>query len=98
MNDVSLERAILSRLRSVIDPETGIDVIRMHLVEDLLADASGSVCYTFRPSSFVCPIAVTLAVNIKKAVADVPGVTSQNIAIDGFAMAAQLQALINEEV
>ena len=92
-----LETAILERLKSVIDPETGVDVVQMRLVENLWADTLGKVRYTFRPSSFVCPIAVTLALDIKKAVAEVPGVTSQEIAIEGYLMAEELEKLINEE-
>ena len=92
-----LETAILERLKSVIDPETGVDVVQMRLVENLWADAHGKVRYTFRPSSFVCPIAVTLAMDVKKAVAEVPGVTSQEIAIEGYLMAEELEKLINEE-
>ena len=58
MSEKSLQEAILERLQTVIDPETNTDVIRMRLVENLWADALGKVRYTFRPSSFVCPIAV----------------------------------------
>jgi metal-sulfur cluster biosynthetic enzyme len=92
-----LEGAIFERLKSVIDPETNTDVVRMRLVENLWADALGKVRYTFRPSSFVCPIAVMLAMNIKKAVAEVPGVKSQEIAVEGYLMASELEKLINEE-
>ena len=89
MND--LETAILERLKSVIDHETGVDVVQMRLVKNLVVDALGKVRYTFRPSSFVCPIAVTLAMAIKKAVAEVPGVISQEIAIEGYMMAEELE-------
>lgn len=95
MSEPSLEQAILVRLKSVIDPETNTDVIRMRLVENLWADALGKVRYTFRPSSFVCPIAIMLAMNIKNAVAEVPGVKSQEIAIEGYLMAEELEKLIN---
>jgi metal-sulfur cluster biosynthetic enzyme len=98
MSEPSLEDAILEKLKTVIDPETNIDVIRMRLVENLWADALGKVRYTFRPSSFVCPIAVSLAMDIKKAVAGVPGVKSQEIAIEGYLMAEELQKIINEEI
>lgn len=94
---MSLEEAILERLKTVIDPETNTDVVRMRLVENLWADALGKVRYTFRPSSFVCPIAVMLAIEIKKAVAEVPGVTSQEIAVEGYLMADDLEKLINQE-
>lgn len=93
----TLEEAVLERLRGVIDPETQTDVVRMRLVENLWADALGKVRYTFRPSSFVCPIAVSLAMDIKQAVADVPGVTSQEIAVEGYLAAADLEKLINQE-
>jgi metal-sulfur cluster biosynthetic enzyme len=90
-----LNDAVLERLQSVIDPETNVDVVRMRLVDNLSADAQGKVSYTFRPSSFVCPIAVTLAMSIKNAVAEVPGVTSQQIAVEGYTMAQELEQLIN---
>ena len=98
MSEATLEETILERLRSVIDPETNVDVVRMRLVENLWADALGKVRYTFRPSSFVCPIAVSLAMDIKKAVAEVPGVTSQEIAVEGYLAAAELETLINQEM
>lgn len=88
---------ILDRLRSVIDPETQVDVVRMRLVEDLVVGDDGQVSYTFRPSSPVCPIAVALAVQIKTAVAEVPGVNSQHITVEGYVAAEQLTALINAE-
>jgi metal-sulfur cluster biosynthetic enzyme len=69
----------------------------MRLVENLWVDALGKVRYTFRPSSFVCPIAVSLATDIKKAVAEVAGVQSQEIAIEDYLMAEELEKLINQE-
>jgi metal-sulfur cluster biosynthetic enzyme len=97
MSETSLEEAILEKLKTVIDPETNTDVIRMRLVENLWTDALGKVRYTFRPSSFVCPIAVTLALDIRAAVAKVPGVKSQEIAVEGHLMAEELENLINQE-
>ena len=91
MSEPALETAVLERLRTVIDPETQVDVVRMRLVENLWADALGKVRYTFRPSSFVCPIAVSLAMDIKKAVAEVPGVNAQEIAVEGYLAAADLE-------
>lgn len=98
MSETSLQEAILEKLKTVIDPETNTDVVRMRLVENLWVDALGKVRYTFRPSSFVCPIAVTLALDIKAAVASVPGVKSQEIAIEGYLMAEELEKLINQEI
>ncbi|MEA3334945.1 MAG: iron-sulfur cluster assembly protein [Chloroflexota bacterium] len=98
MNDEQaekLKKLIIARLRLVIDPETRADVVRMRLIEDLEVTADGQVTYTFRPSSPVCPIAVSLAQQIKQAVAQVPGVMSQNITVEGYVGAEQLTTLIN---
>ncbi len=92
-----LERLINARLRLVIDPETRADVIRMRLVENLTVNENGHVTYTFRPSSPVCPIAVSLAQNIKIAVSQVPGVYTQDIKVENYIGAEQLTMLINRD-
>lgn len=92
-----MEFSILERLQKVIDPETGADVIRMRLIENLNVQANGIVSYTFRPSSPLCPIAVYLVKEIKGAVAEVPGVTNQEITVTGYLAADELTQLINKE-
>lgn len=93
-----LKLAILGRLQQVIDPETGADVVRMRLIENLTVHAEGQVSYTFRPSSPLCPIAVYLVKEIKKAVAEVPGVTNQQITVTDYVAADELTKLINKEI
>jgi metal-sulfur cluster biosynthetic enzyme len=90
-----VRKLIINRLCLVIDPETGADVIRMRLIEALEVTNDGQVNYIFRPSSPVCPIAVSLAQQIKQAVAQVHGVVSQNITVEGYVAAEQLTKLIN---
>jgi metal-sulfur cluster biosynthetic enzyme len=94
----TLEQRVLEKLGQVIDPETGVDVVRMRLIEDLQADeTSGQVRYAFRPSSPFCPLAVTLALNLRSAVAQVPGVTGQEITVVGYVGADDLNALLEEQ-
>ena len=93
-----LRLAIIERLSTVIDPETGADVVRMKLIENLIVDASGQVSYTIRPSSPLCPVAVFLAVQVKLVVASVPGVTAQKITVTNYIEAEILTELINQEV
>lgn len=92
-----LHQAIIERLQNVIDPETGADVIRMRLVDDLVVESDGKVSYTFRPSSPLCPIAVYLVQQIKQAVAELPGVVSQYITVEDYVSADELTQLINQE-
>jgi metal-sulfur cluster biosynthetic enzyme len=91
-----LRTAILHKLATVIDPETGVDVVRMRLIEDLSVDHAGCVSYKFRPSSFLCPLAVPLSLEIQRAVAEVEGVTEQNMEIVGYIQADELTALIRQ--
>ena len=95
---MELERAITEQLRTVIDPETGADVVRMRLIEDMEVDvATGEVSYKFHPSSPLCPLAVSLALSIRQAVALVPGVTKQEIEVVGYVGSDELNALLREE-
>jgi len=91
-----LRAAVLQRLAQVIDPETGVDIIRMRLIEDLVVDEQGRVSYTYRPSSPLCPIAVPLAIAIRRTVREVPGVTGQTVRVEGYVRAEELTALLQE--
>ena len=93
----ALEQAIIEQLQKVIDPETGADVWRMRLVENLSVDENGHVDYCFRPSSPLCPLAIPLAQMIKSAVSQVPGVTGQTIEVTNYVQASQLTDLLNLE-
>jgi metal-sulfur cluster biosynthetic enzyme len=93
-----LRLAILKHLMTVIDPETGVDVVRMRLIEDLTVDESGRVSYKFRPSSFLCPVAVPLSIAIQQAVSEVEGVTEQDMEIAGYIQADELTELIKQAV
>ena len=86
----TIRKAIFVRLARVIDPETGVDVVRMRLIEELAVNEAGHVTYKFRPSSPFCPIAVPLARDIQQAVAEVEGVTGQDTEVVGFAMSEEL--------
>jgi len=94
INSETIHQAIIEQMSKVIDPETGVDVVRMRLVEDLKVDETGRVSYTFHPSSPLCPIAVPLANSIQQAVASVPGVTSQDVKVVGFILSDELMELL----
>jgi metal-sulfur cluster biosynthetic enzyme len=92
----TLHQAILERLSKVIDPETGEDVVRMRLIEDLAIDERGRVACKFRPSSPFCPIAVPLAQTIQQAIAAVNGVSDVLLEVVGFALSNELTALLRQ--
>jgi metal-sulfur cluster biosynthetic enzyme len=94
VNAAELHEMILEKLSTVLDPETGVDVVRMRLIEDLDVDERGLVRYKFRPSSPLCPIAVPLSLMIQDAIATVPGVTEQDMQIVGYVQSEELTNLL----
>ena len=91
-----LRDQVIDALSGVIDPETGIDVIRMRLVEGVTVDDGGVVHYVFRPSSPFCPLAVSLALSMRDAVAAIDGVMGQQVEVVGYVRAGELTAMLRE--
>ncbi len=93
MSPNTLQR-VSEALAHVIDPETGLDVMRMELIHDLSVDEDGNVRMTFRPSSPVCPMAYALANEIKKSLAKVESVRRVEIKVENFRDAERLEQLL----
>ncbi len=93
---MGLQQRIEEVLAQIIDPETGMDVMRMKLVRDLTVNENGKVDLTFRPSSVFCPLGFQLGINIKEAVQSVPGVTNVQVHVDGYIHADQLRTILAE--
>ena len=89
-----LRQAVIHALKKVIDPETGTDVVRMRLVLDLQTHPDGTAQYTFRPSSPLCPIALTLIMSIIEAVKVVDGINDQKITVIDYTGADELNAIL----
>lgn len=94
MDQVALEKAVIENLAKVLDPETGVDVVRMKLVMDLTIDENGKASYIFRPSSPLCPIAVPLAMMIIQAIKEVEGITGQSITVVDYVEAEKLNEML----
>jgi len=94
MDQVALEKAVIEKLAKVLDPETGVDIVRMKLVMDLTIDENGKATYIFRPSSPLCPIAVPLAMMIIQAIKEVEGITGQSITVVDYVEAEKLNEVL----
>jgi len=79
---------------NVIDPETGVDVIRMQLVKEIQIDEEGKISYTFRPSSPLCPIAIPLALDIIKAIKEIPGISGQDVTVIDYVQSDLLNDIL----
>ena len=66
-------------LRTVIDPELGIDIVSMGLLYDVTISDTGAVRVLMTLTSMGCPLFDTIADDVKRAVLAVTGVTSVDI-------------------
>lgn len=81
-------------LSEIIDPETGLSILRMDIIHDLVEN-NGEVSLVFRPSSPVCPMAYSLANAIKQKINSIEWVDSVTINVENFVRADHLQTLLN---
>ena len=95
MNPLDLEAAVIEKLMTVIDPETGADVIRMRLIQNIKINEGGNISYVFRPSSPLCPIAVPLALDIIQAIREVQGISKQRITVIDYLQADELNEILS---
>ena len=96
MKVAHMEDQIKRALSDVIDPETGLNIMRMDLIHDLKVTEDGEVSLVFRPSSPVCPMAYSLANSIKKKIESLNDIRSIRIAVENFQNADHLERLVNQ--
>jgi metal-sulfur cluster biosynthetic enzyme len=94
---MSIEDRVKQRLKMVIDPETGMDLVEMDLVQNLSATEDGEVKLEFRPSSFVCPLALDLAQEIRHSLREIEGVKSVHVEVSDCLWADEINKAIREE-
>jgi len=93
--NVDTMQKVTEALAQVIDPETGLNIMRMDLIHNLSVDEKGNVSMTFRPSSPVCPMAYALAHEIKKRLVNIESVRQVIIRVENFRDAARLEQLLS---
>ena len=88
------QEAVLERLKKVIDPETGMDVVTMGLILEIAPDLGGGLKVIFRPSSYVCPLAYHLAFQIQRDLQWIPGSGKVDLSVVDFAGAEDLNRML----
>lgn len=83
---------IREKLRAVIDPEVGMNLVEMNMIEEVTVEG-GRAKIVFRPTSSFCPIAFHLAQQVKSAAESV--VKHAEVYVRGHMMEEQINKTIN---
>jgi metal-sulfur cluster biosynthetic enzyme len=92
-----LESKLWESLKEVMDPGANLNVVDMGLIRELSISDNGQVNVVLRPSSPACPLAFTLAANIKDAIKDLDEVNGVHLTIVDFTRADELNKMMEEE-
>jgi FeS assembly SUF system protein len=74
-----LRPQIVAALSKVFDPEIPVNIYELGLIYDIIVDAAGVAGIRMTLTAPACPAALTLPVDVKNRVAEVPGVTAVKV-------------------
>lgn len=75
MADVErIKEEVVEALKTVNDPELGIDIVNLGLVYEVNVGDDGDVCVEFTLTTMGCPIAPLIDEQIKQATAGIEGI------------------------
>src|SRR5256885_8560151 len=77
----ALKPQIIEALSTVFDPEIPVNIYELGLIYDIIVDASNAVGVRMTLTAPACPAAQTLPVEVKRKVAQVPGVADVKVDI-----------------
>ena len=89
------EEQVQDALKTVIDPHTGTSVWEMGLISNVAIEG-GKVSLVFTPTSPFCPMGIKLSYDIKKAVADIEGVSDVTVTVHGHMNAAEINDMLKD--
>jgi len=84
----------MKELEKVIDPEIGIPITKMKLIDDVKIDKS-NVLIEFHLTVPFCPMAMGIANEIKSVVSNIKGVKSVEVKLKDHHMAEQVNREVN---
>jgi metal-sulfur cluster biosynthetic enzyme len=91
---MNLREKIEKKLREIIDPEVGLDLVTLNTIENLEVSDDGKVKVVFRPTTPFCPLGVQLALSIKKSLKEIEEVKEVEVEVIDFIYAEQTNELL----
>jgi len=91
---MNLKEKIENKLREIIDPEVGLDLVTLNTIENLEVSEDGNVKIVFRPTTPFCPLGMQLALSIKKSIKELEGVKNVDVEVVDYIFADQTNELL----
>ncbi len=88
---------VSKKVKEIIDPETGLTLGDMELIQKVEEKEKGVLSIEFVPTSPYCPIAFRFAQDIKKAALETPGVKRAEVYVRGHAMEDAINKMVNSD-
>jgi metal-sulfur cluster biosynthetic enzyme len=88
---------IVKELAQVVDPEVGVPITEMDLVDEVTIGADGVVSIGFHLTAPFCPpmFALEIAQDIKRRISSLEGVKEVKITMSGHFMAEEINRRVN---
>jgi metal-sulfur cluster biosynthetic enzyme len=88
---------IVKQLAQVVDPEVGVPITEMDLVDDITINPDGIVSIGFHLTAPFCPpmFALEIAQDIKRRIGGLEGVKEVKISMTGHFMAEEINRRVN---
>jgi metal-sulfur cluster biosynthetic enzyme len=90
-------KAIQEKVGTIVDPETGMTLGEMELIQKVEEKEPGVFTIEFVPTSPFCPIAFKFAMDIKKTALEVKGVKKVTVYCRGHSMEEQINQMVNKD-
>ena len=88
------KKTVMKELKKVIDPEIGIPITEMKLIDDVKIDGS-KVIVEFHLTMPFCPMAGGIANDIKSTVSKIKGIKSVEVKLKDHHMSEQINKEVN---
>jgi ATP-binding protein involved in chromosome partitioning len=88
------KKTVMKELKKVIDPEIGLPITDMQLIDDIKID-KGNVMIKFHLTNQFCPLASNIASEIKNHVSKLKGVKSVKLKLIDHSMAEEINSMVN---
>jgi len=90
-----LETRVLAEIEKIVDFETGLTFSEMKMIRLVKETEPGVVRIDFTPTSPVCPIATSLAIEVKNRAENIEGVKKAIVYVRGHIMEQEINERVN---